>query len=93
MVVDGSFELPTSSMSTKRSTPELIDYTGNLVVPPQGGISVKLLAEDPATSAGRHFSYIQTVLATIIFLISAMALAGLSPLGQVLVQFIMVWQR
>lgn len=31
--------------------------------------------------------------ATIIFLISAMALAGLRPLGQVLVQFMMVWQR
>ena len=30
---------------------------------------------------------------TIIFLISAMALAGLSPLGQVLEQFMMVWQR
>src|SRR3546814_4639460 len=31
--------------------------------------------------------------ATIIFLISAMAFAGLSPFGQVLVQFMMVWQR
>ena len=30
---------------------------------------------------------------TIIFLISAMALAGLRPLGQVLAQFMMVWQR
>jgi len=28
-----------------------------------------------------------------IFLVSAMALAGFSPLGQVLVQFMMVWQR
>ena len=30
---------------------------------------------------------------TIIFLISAIALAGLRPLGQVCVQFMMVWQR
>jgi len=30
---------------------------------------------------------------TIIFLISAMALAGLSPFGQVLAQFMIVWQR
>ena len=35
----------------------------------------------------------QTVRATIIFLISAMALAGLRPFGQVLAQFMMVWQR
>jgi hypothetical protein len=30
---------------------------------------------------------------TIIFLICAMALAGLRPLGQTLAQFMMVWQR
>ena len=30
---------------------------------------------------------------TIIRLISAMALAGFSPLGQVCVQFMIVWQR
>jgi hypothetical protein len=30
---------------------------------------------------------------TIIFLISAIAFAGFRPLGQVLVQFMMVWQR
>ena len=35
----------------------------------------------------------QIVRSTIIFLISAMAFAGLRPLGQVLVQFMMVWQR
>ena len=34
-----------------------------------------------------------TVRSTIIFLISAMDFAGLSPLGQVFVQFIIVWQR
>jgi hypothetical protein len=35
----------------------------------------------------------QTTRSTIIFLISAMACAGFSPLGQVLAQFMMVWQR
>jgi hypothetical protein len=30
---------------------------------------------------------------TIIFLISAIALAGFKPLGQVCAQFMMVWQR
>ncbi len=35
----------------------------------------------------------QTTRSTIIFLISAMALAGFSPLGQVEVQFMIVWQR
>ncbi len=34
-----------------------------------------------------------TTRSTIIFLISAMALAGFSPLGQVLAQFMIVWQR
>jgi hypothetical protein len=36
---------------------------------------------------------VQIVRSTIIFLISAIALAGLRLLGQVLVQFMMVWQR
>ncbi len=35
----------------------------------------------------------QTVRSTIIFLISAIALAGFRPLGQVLAQFMIVWQR
>src|SRR6266404_1526074 len=35
----------------------------------------------------------QIVRSTIIFLISAIALAGFRLLGQVLVQFMMVWQR
>jgi hypothetical protein len=35
----------------------------------------------------------QMVRSTIIFLISAIAFAGLRLLGQVLVQFMMVWQR
>ena len=34
-----------------------------------------------------------TCRAIIIFLISAIALAGLSPFGQVLAQFMIVWQR
>ena len=35
----------------------------------------------------------QTARSTIIFLIDAMALAGFRPLGQVLAQFMIVWQR
>ena len=35
----------------------------------------------------------QTARAIIIFLISAMAFAGFRPLGQVLAQFMIVWQR
>ncbi len=35
----------------------------------------------------------QTVRSSIIFLISAIALAGFNPFGQVLEQFIIVWQR
>jgi hypothetical protein len=37
--------------------------------------------------------WLQSCRSTIIFLISAMALAGFRPLGQVLVQFMIVWQR
>jgi hypothetical protein len=37
--------------------------------------------------------WLYTCRASISFLISAIALAGLSPLGQVLVQLRMVWQR
>lgn len=35
----------------------------------------------------------QTIRSTIMCLIEAMALAGFNPLGQVLVQFMIVWQR
>ena len=35
----------------------------------------------------------QSCRSTIIFLISAMAFAGFRPFGQVLAQFMMVWQR
>lgn len=35
----------------------------------------------------------QTVRSTIIFLISAIALAGFSPFGQVFAQFMIVWHR
>ncbi len=34
-----------------------------------------------------------TTRSNIIFLVSAIAFAGFKPLGQVLVQFMMVWQR
>ena len=48
----------------------------------------------PATPANVaiHFSVFSGRRATA-FLMSAMALAGLRPLGQVSVQFMMVWQR
>lgn len=36
---------------------------------------------------------VQTTRSTIFFLISAIAFAGFNPLGQVLVQFMIVWQR
>lgn len=41
-------------------------------------------------AAARHT---QTARAIIIFLISAIALAGFNPFGQVFAQFMMVWQR
>lgn len=54
-------------------------------------------AHPPEASQARglvQFSADHTPLrAIIIFLISAMALAGFKPLGQVRVQFMMVWQR
>ncbi len=36
---------------------------------------------------------VQNFLSTINFLVSAIALAGFKPLGQVFVQFMIVWQR
>src|SRR3546814_11560221 len=66
-------------------------------------LSSKVIADGDATIAsGRNdgnaraedgaapFSYWRS---TISFLISAIAFAGFSPFGQVLVQFMMVWQR
>jgi len=48
----------------------------------------------PSADAGRRpREKNQTVRSTIIFLISAMALAGFRFFGQVLAQFMIVWQR
>ena len=47
----------------------------------------------PESRPPRGSSPGQIVRATIIFLISAIAFAGLRPFGQVLAQFMMVWQR
>ena len=46
--------------------------------------------EPPKLGQARRY---HTFRSTIIFLISAMALAGLRPFGQALAQFMMVWQR
>src|SRR5690606_2585066 len=46
------------------------------------------ITDEKNTRAGFY-----TVRAIIIFLISAMAFAGFRPFGQVLAQFMMVWQR
>lgn len=48
---------------------------------------------DAALAKGGVLGKDQTSRSTIIFLISAMALAGLRFFGQVLAQFMIVWQR
>lgn len=45
------------------------------------------------TYFGQHHQFDQIWRSTIIFLISAIALPGFNPLGQVRVQLRMVWQR
>ena len=54
-----------------------------------------LRANSPTKACAMSASSVKnySVRSTIIFLISAIALAGFSPLGQVLAQFMMVWQR
>lgn len=54
----------------------------------EGGVTERYFCDLEATTSGNY-----TLLSTIIFLISAIALAGLSPFGQVCAQFMMVWQR
>jgi len=51
-------------------------------------VTARLVCHGAARVPGAQLSR-----ATIIFLISAMALAGLRPFGQVFVQFMIVWQR
>jgi len=53
----------------------------------------KMIATARALAAALRMRPVQSLRSTIIFLISAIAFAGLSPLGQVLVQFMIVWQR
>ncbi|SFN01792.1 hypothetical protein SAMN05192571_11228 [Pleomorphomonas diazotrophica] len=48
---------------------------------------------EPRRLPGQKHDLGQICRSTSIFLISAMAFAGLSPLGQVWAQFMMVWQR
>ena len=52
------------------------------------GYYPKILGEKQIRDATPHIR-----LSTIIFLISAIAFAGLRPFGQVFAQFMMVWQR
>ena len=52
-----------------------------------------LTSDCGALTEHRAGSAPHTARAIIIFLISAMAFAGFNPLGQVLAQFMMVWQR
>ncbi len=56
-----------------------------------GAVEVR---QQPAAGLARTACFVaQTRRSTIIFLISAIALAGLRPFGQVCAQFMMVWQR
>ena len=50
-------------------------------------------AATPRISGSRSITSLQTWRSTIIFLIDAIALAGFRLFGQVLVQFMIVWQR
>lgn len=54
----------------------------------QCGPNLPVTARGDAPGVRRH-----TWRSTIIFLIEAIALAGFRPFGQVLAQFMMVWQR
>jgi hypothetical protein len=62
-----------------------------------GGAAAVSMSVAPVSGPGSCFGMPRnddhTCRAIIIFLISAMALAGFSPFGQVLAQFMMVWQR
>ena len=59
---------------------------------PWGEVHGRDLAEDAAACAGAT-GCDQTARSTSSFLVSAIALAGLRPLGQTLAQFMIVWQR
>ena len=66
--------------------------------PPANNPGGHLLMKKAPVRERRGFCFVLTVpqaarRSTIIFLISAMALAGFRPLGQTLAQFMIVWQR
>lgn len=58
---------------------------------PSAAVQAVRGASNARVASRRMVNY--TFRATISFLISEIALAGFSPLGQVLAQFMMVWQR
>ncbi len=60
---------------------------------PEGAFSRGCGRQDPVGRTDAFAREDQTSRATIIFLISAIAFAGFRPFGQVLAQFMMVWQR
>ncbi len=63
------------------------------VNPPGAGPKKKRAGDGEVTGPVSECLWDQSWRSTIIFLIDAMALAGFRPLGQVLAQFMMVWQR
>lgn len=61
---------------------------GSLLEKAKGGTAARPFESRFDELARRH-----TIRSTIIFLIDAIAFAGFSPFGQVLAQFMIVWQR
>ncbi len=63
--------------------------------PDHDGKGAPFIETTSVASDGRARGFLapQTWRATIIFLTSAIALAGFRPFGQALAQFMMVWQR
>ena len=70
----------------------------NATAPPSLALARRVQPHpNPSPSWGRASQSwrgcLYTALATIIFFTSAIALAGFSPFGQALAQFMIVWQR
>ena len=63
------------------------------VNPPDAGPKKKRASDGKVTGPVSECLKDQSCRSTIIFLIEAIALAGFRPLGQVLAQFMIVWQR
>jgi len=68
-------------------------WVGHNKIPHEASQNREKICDSGSLSATAQLKPHQTCRSTIIFLISAMALAGFNPLGQVLVQFMIVWQR